>query len=79
MYSPGQHIRVLPRAKNAEEPFEGFIDSVNSKALIIKPDIRPHDGYRITIPWPDLKSGRYKIISNSSAHEESAGDGMILL
>lgn len=76
-YNKGERVRVLPRLKD-ENIVDGEIDAVNSMSVVIKPDRRPHEGYRVTIPWADIKIGRYKLIMKP-VNETTASNGMIII
>lgn len=80
LYEIGQHIRIIPKRKDdLFGVFEGDIETLNGRMIVIKPDIRPHDGYRVSIPWVDIKQGRYAVI-HEIAEKETAqvSDGIIL-
>ena len=80
LYEIGQHIRVVPKRKDdLFGVFEGDIEALNGRMIVIKPDCRPHDGYRISIPWVDIKQGRYAVI-HETVEKETAKviDGIIM-
>jgi hypothetical protein len=80
LYEKGKHIRVVPKVKNdVYGAFEGTIEDVNGSMIVIAPDNRPHKGYRISLPWVDIKIGRYKLIFASSENAEAGTGGDILL